>query len=512
MKTKFILVALSFVSVAIHAQNVGINTATPEAVLDINGDIIIRPVDLTIADGTTLAMDVNTVKFSYYRLTGPAADFIIAGITAGADGRQLTLFNRSGFSMQLNNEDPAAVAGDMIVTGTGANIIIPNKGVVNLQYDAIEQEWVVKSSSKGGGAGSNWDINGNDIFNTNTGNVGIGTNSPSDKLTIKTPLNSTGWTHIGGNDEIIVNQAIGGVSASLGTMTNHPFRLKANGIGRLHVYTGGEVIVGSNTTPSFGRFTVETNNNSYGISHTSVEGNILSTRIGGTSAGIGTFSNTNTRIFCNGQSNMFFAAANGNVGVGINLDDPQFQLDVGNRMRIRSGSGSTAGVLLNNPTNSAAIAFMGVLDNNTAGIYGNTAGWGLTMNTNNGNVGIGTSFPLQKLDVNGNALISGNVGIGTVNPSYKLSVNGTIQSKEVIVETGWADYVFEKHYQLLPLDEVERFIQRNKHLPNIPSAREIEEKGLPLGDVQKRMMEKIEELTLYVIELKKEIEQLKNKK
>jgi hypothetical protein len=58
---------------------------------------------------------------------------------------------------------------------------------------------------------------------------------------------------------------------------------------------------------------------------------------------------------------------------------------------------------------------------------------------------------------------------------------------------------------------VERFVKQNKHLPNIPSAKEIEEKGLHVGDVQKRMMEKIEELMLYVIELKKEIETLKNK-
>ena len=102
-----------------------------------------------------------------------------------------------------------------------------------------------------------------------------------------------------------------------------------------------------------------------------------------------------------------------------------------------------------------------------------------------------------------------NVGIGTTNPAHKLSVNGTIQSKEVIVETGWADYVFDENYKLPSLGEVEKFIQHNNHLPNMPSAKEVEEKGLHLGDTQRRMMEKIEELTLYVIELQKEIEKLK---
>ena len=64
-------------------QNVGVNTGTPEATLDINGDIIIRTAELTAADGITLALDVNTTRFSYYRVTGPTANFTLAGITAG---------------------------------------------------------------------------------------------------------------------------------------------------------------------------------------------------------------------------------------------------------------------------------------------------------------------------------------------------------------------------------------------------------------------------------------------
>ena len=107
------------------------------------------------------------------------------------------------------------------------------------------------------------------------------------------------------------------------------------------------------------------------------------------------------------------------------------------------------------------------------------------------------------------AAATGNVGIGTDNPTYKLSVNGNIHSKEVVVETGWADYVFDKKYKLVPLDEVEKFIVQNKRLPGIPSAAEIETKGLHLADTQKKMMEKIEELTLYIIRQQKEIDALK---
>jgi hypothetical protein len=92
-------------------------------------------------------------------------------------------------------------------------------------------------------------------------------------------------------------------------------------------------------------------------------------------------------------------------------------------------------------------------------------------------------------------------------------VNGTIRSKEVIVETAaWPDYVFQPRYKLKSIDDVKIFIDKNGHLPNIPSAKEIETNGLPLGELQKKMMEKIEELTLYIIELKGEIDLLKSNK
>ena len=171
--------------------------------------------------------------------------------------------------------------------------------------------WVPLAS---GGASSNWTLNGNDIFNNNAGNVGIGTSTPSTKLTIQTPINSAGWVHIGGADSIIVSEGIGGVSAALGTVTNHAFRLNAGGTGRLQIYPTGQVVVGSNSAAPFGKFTVETLNNNYGISHTGEGGNIFATYMGGSSAGIGTFSNTNLRIFSNSLSAMFISAANGNVG------------------------------------------------------------------------------------------------------------------------------------------------------------------------------------------------------
>jgi hypothetical protein len=106
----------------------------------------------------------------------------------------------------------------------------------------------------------------------------------------------------------------------------------------------------------------------------------------------------------------------------------------------------------------------------------------------------------------------GNVGMGTLNPTEKLTVNGRIRAKEVLVEsTGWSDHVFAKDYKLVPLSEVEHHIESEGHLPGVPSAQEVAEKGISIGEMQAVLLAKVEELTLCVIELKKENYELRKK-
>lgn len=128
-----------------------------------------------------------------------------------------------------------------------------------------------------------------------------------------------------------------------------------------------------------------------------------------------------------------------------------------------------------------------------------------------------TSSPLVYGDFGNKQLVlNGKVGVSTSTfpttvggadvSAYKLFVKGGILSDEIRVRTGWADYVFDKNYDLKSLPEVENFIQKNGHLPNVPSANEVDSQGLDLGNIAKIQQEKIEELTLYIIDQNKRLD------
>ena len=111
---------------------------------------------------------------------------------------------------------------------------------------------------------------------------------------------------------------------------------------------------------------------------------------------------------------------------------------------------------------------------------------------------------------------SGNVGVGTTSPSEKLSVSGNIKAngniivrKVIVTQSGWPDYVFTKDYKLRSLNSLESYIIQNKHLPGIPSTKEVEEKGISVGDNQALLLKKVEELTLYIIAQQKQIDELR---
>jgi hypothetical protein len=115
----------------------------------------------------------------------------------------------------------------------------------------------------------------------------------------------------------------------------------------------------------------------------------------------------------------------------------------------------------------------------------------------------------------GNVLIGKNSQTNTI---YKLDVNGNIRANEIVVNTTGADFVFENGYKLMPLNELEKFVKDNKHLPEITPAKEMQENGTDLGNLNTKLLQKIEELTLYTIEQNRKLElqntqlQLQNEK
>jgi hypothetical protein len=142
----------------------------------------------------------------------------------------------------------------------------------------------------------------------------------------------------------------------------------------------------------------------------------------------------------------------------------------------------------------------------------------------NGNVGIGTVDPNARLDVNGKLQISGsdqnNVSFIIKNqeygPVFVVAPNGQTfisnklwaQEIEVLANVDWPDFVFSESYKLKPLNEVEDFIIENRHLPDMPSQEDVTENGINLGEMDALLLQKIEELTLYIIEQDKKIDEL----
>lgn len=202
-----------------------------------------------------------------------------------------------------------------------------------------------------------------------------------------------------------------------------------------------------------------------------------------------------------------YTPPNGTVGIGV--PTPIEMLDVQGNIHARgtlissiSGEIGAAVHLINDAKTGAGTAIRWALYNMTGSHYGNSLQF-WAYDTGNCTSGLCHSrFTIMD---------NGNVGIGVNFPQARLAVNGGIVATKIKVNQNltWPDYVFEPAYKLPSLYELEQFIKQHKHLPEVPSAATVAQDGIDLGDNQALLLKKIEELTLYVIELKKEIDALK---
>jgi hypothetical protein len=189
MKKLYVVLFIILSSLDLLAQNVGVNTSSPQAALDVNGDLIIRNAALTLVNGANDDINTTSSKFSYYTISGPTTVFEIGGLTGGVDGRMITLYNSSQYLMVIKHLSAGSLASNEIHTGSGVDFTLSSYSSVTFRYLSSDNLWHVVASHNefitGGGGSSFWTANGNNIYNNNLGSVGIGTTTPQQKLHVE---------------------------------------------------------------------------------------------------------------------------------------------------------------------------------------------------------------------------------------------------------------------------------------------------------------------------------------
>jgi hypothetical protein len=425
--TSLLLVGLIILSIKTNAQCVGANMSNP---IDIG----------TIGAGTNYSNTQNNSNTCflndigqasmdiYYRFTITSTYVVNLSHCGSGFDTYMHLLNSSGGAITTSDDNGPICSG--ATASITQSLSAGTYYVVSEGYGSNSGNIITQISIAGSAGGSSyWQLNGTNIYNTNSGSVGIGTTSPQKFL------------HLSGVND--VEQLIEATNDGYASLT-----LKSNG------------------------------KQWHWSKRPSSAGDAL-------------------QLYYHDGTNWLnpFMSILPNSSIGIGTTTPQSKLDVvgiGNynvdfrvNGRIQTGDNTNnGGVWLN----SANTQFVGQYSGNVLGVY-NNGNWRMVVDQN------------------------GQIGIGTTNisdASYKLFVETGIRTRKVKVDqTAWPDFVFARNYKLPSLKELEQFILKNQHLPEVPSAKEVEKNGIDLGDNQALLLKKIEELTLYVIEQNKQIDILK---
>lgn len=320
------------------------------------------------------------------------------------------------------------------------------------------------------------------------------------------------------------------------------------------IYRTGNVTIGANTPQNYKLYIGGTSRITNAVFLATSSGNV----------GIGT-TTTSQKLDVNGNiqlrggtRNLLFTGGDGYIRASDSSKNLFFQTGGENTRLTILGENGNVGIGTITPDEKLHVYGKLKIENNSDShksidifCYGNSTAWitGWGKAFFNDRVGIGTTEPSERLEVIGNIQLKGNmtsinfkqgdatikttdlnkhiyfktgnqntrmiirgdtvaVGIGVIEipVGYKLAVAGKIITEEVLVklQSNWPDYVFQPDYHLRTLQEVEEHITTHGHLPEVPNAQTVEENGIGVGEMNAILLKKIEELTLYVIELKKE--------
>jgi hypothetical protein len=488
----------------------------------------------------------NTAEYRY----GPVTDYSIKMNMDATPGR--------GWTWGLAGSTPVAAIGsqgNMQIAGSftvGGDITLPsvngNKQIytwspgdanwrvgmspspgftTSLATQHVQYLTYSSSAGQGFAVGVNGGQSSFEIIGSNhnaffRGNVGIGTTSPGLTAHVLGPLGfpaSSGASQTGilrlqgvGSNGVLDFSVNAGSGASL-QVTNqtdlsqkYPLILNPN---------GGNVGIGTTSPSSKLHLTGGSTSNSISnvfntvTTRVDVANPAISLGIGYVASDIPMIQSFNN--VTNGPTNIALNPFGGAVGIGTS--SPGYPLDVqGSGSRLLNPSAATGAytsfrVQGPNYTNGLEIDFFG--NNNISTdlnwSYGGGAGSVAVVNVNAKPLTFGTNNQ-------GRMLIdaAGNVGIGTFAPDAKLTVSGQVHAQEVKVSVTvpGPDYVFEKDYKLTSLEEIKNYIDQNKHLPEVPSAKEMEKNGVQLGEMNMLLLKKIEELTLHMLEQQQQIKNL----
>ncbi|MBS1651606.1 MAG: hypothetical protein JSU07_06300 [Bacteroidetes bacterium] len=414
--------------------------------------------------GTT---NINGDVFANNKLT-VSGNAVFGGVLTANQG--LGLGNNNGLKI-ITSSNPGI--GNILAIGTGV-AALPSGGAINDPAPCVVSSII--------GSPSSW------MYNTSQGyynKVSSGTNSAYYSQYINPGT---------GNSYIDVSGSINGSTpAALYINQNCTASTYINQSGG-NVYAGDNVYLNSNVTIG---------------TTASYTGSV---KVYGQQTFYGANSNQSVCRVLNAASPAFNIIANGNVKIG-NIQTPgnssDAMLSIG-----QSSKTNLALSLVDNTNPMAPVPFFNVLGDGTTTIYTNYAtnsGKSLVAVKNNNITGTQAwSSNVFEVQADGKTFIGGQRQNAGNHTNAMLNIYGKTVSTEVVVtQQNWADYVFANNYPLKSLNDVEQYIKEHKHLPNVPSQEEIQNEGLNLGEINKVQMEKIEELTLYIIALKKELDELK---